>query len=924
MQIALLAAILLIAAVLRLWRLGAISFTYDAAAVSNLAAHIVDTGQVPLQGMVSSAGMRNPALGVWLISLPALFSRDPVVLAGFVALLNVAAVYGTYWLGSRYWSVGVGLLAALLFAVSPWAVQHSRGILGQDLLIPGVVLLLVFLFRWFVDGRQWALTAGIVTALALIQIHLAALAFLPLLAILIAWQIIAGLRRRQGIAFWRYALLGVILGALLYVPYLIAEIDNGWENIRLLLAVTDQPYRFYRQAPDLALMAVGGRNIHSLAGPEAHQAYMAGLIDRTYRLDRLEEWLVVLATIYLAVGWFGRRNKQQSAKRDSLLLLWLVVPLLFFMVSKSELYPHYLVVIYPAPYLALSAALQGAFATLANRRRLRTGLAIVTGALLGTIVLWQMYLVVTIYRFIDLTDTPEGWGTPVRILQEVMRTTQQVAGLNEQTAILMLCSGSDPRWDECPAVFSFLASRGPQIDFLDYNDPAFRIHQDDTQTLVVLAPGTSLAAVELPHLAQELPDVRVPLREDQGAYRFFRFHDPYQDIAAYLQAVAQPDDAILLIGSGQREDLARHYQGSLPIIELPQSPADPGATVEELAQLTSQYRRLYGLYRASEASDPQGSVDNWLRNHTSASADRWLGPVRVVTYAPLHSTDGWLANEADANFSGQIQLRKLAQSAEIVEAGDMLQLRLDWQALVQPAANYSLFVQLLDQTGRVQAQRDLLLVDEGLPTSAWQVGQEGASLLGLDIPVGTPPGTYHLIFGLYNAADGNRLAVGQADYLDLGTFTVERSSRSGAIALSGVRFRPNVAFSEVTLAGYDRYKDGFAHAPDTPLSPGDTLRLIFEWFADSQPTQSWTVVVRLLDRDKNPVGSINVPLVSDHYPSSQWEAGESVRAEHLLPVPAMLAPGRYQLQLGISGQNQQTPSRWVDMGPIIITEAGGT
>ena len=85
---AMVAAILLLAAVLRLWRLGAISFTYDAAAVANLAAHLIDTGQIPLQGMVSSAGVRNPALGVILISLPVLFSHDPAVLAGFVALLN--------------------------------------------------------------------------------------------------------------------------------------------------------------------------------------------------------------------------------------------------------------------------------------------------------------------------------------------------------------------------------------------------------------------------------------------------------------------------------------------------------------------------------------------------------------------------------------------------------------------------------------------------------------------------------------------------------------------------------------------------------------------------------------------------------------------------------------------------------------------
>ena len=158
------------------------------------------------------------------------------------------------------------------------------------------------------------------------------------------------------------------------------------------------------------------------------------------------------------------------------------------MVSKSEVYPHYLVIIYSAPYLALAAAGQDILASLKDRPGLRMGLTALGTALVAAIVIWQAYLLVSIYRFIDLTDTPEGWGTPVRILRDVARTAQQLAALNEQTEVVMLCSGSDPRWDECPAVFSFLTSRGSKMSFIDYNDPTFRTLQDDTETLVDLGP----------------------------------------------------------------------------------------------------------------------------------------------------------------------------------------------------------------------------------------------------------------------------------------------------------------------------------------------------------------------------------------------------------------------------------------------------
>lgn len=929
-QAAMLAAILVLAAVLRLWRLDAISFTYDAAAIANLAAHMVDTGQAPLQGMMSSTGLRNPALGVILIGFPVLFSRDPVVLAGFVALLNVAGVYGTYWLGRRYWSTGVGLVAALLFAVSPWAVQHSRGILGQDLLIPGVVLFFAFLYLWMVDGKNWALAAAIVTLMALVQIHFAALAFLPLLAILVLWQIFGCLRRHQRVPFWKPLILGAVLGGLLYIPYVIAEAQNGWEIVRQVRDLAEQPYRLFRQTPDLALMTVSGRNIHSLAGPRTYQAYMAGLIDHGYRLDRLEEWLVVLAVATIAVRWVQRRKDQRLARRDGLLLLWLIGPLVFFTVSKSEVYPHYLVVIYSAPFLALAAAGQDILASLKNRPWLRKGMSALGTVTIAAIVVWQAYLLVSIYRFIDLTDTPEGWGTPVRILRDVAHTAQQLAALNEPTEVVMLCSGSEPRWDECPAVFSFLTSRGPKMRFIDTNDPTFRTLQDDTETLVILAPGDSLAAAELPHLAQALPDADVPLRENQGAYRFFRIHNPYQDIASTIDAVAQPDDAIVLVGPGQREDLARFYKGPLRIVELPQQPVDRDATIRHLEQLAGEHRRLYAVYRASEVNDPQGIVNGWLSTHTAATADQWLRNVRVVTNAAPHSTGDWPVQDTSAGFDGQIQLRQVARSAESVRAGDMLVLRTDWQALVQPKADYSLFVQLLDQDGKVQVQRDLPLVDSDpssqafQATSVWQAGQAVTSLVGLGIPAGTPPGPYRLILGLYGPADGKRLPTGETDHIDLGTVTVERPNDAGALGISGMRYRPNAAFSEVTLVSHDRYTSGFAHAPDTHLHPGEALTLVFDWRADGQPGQDWMVKTRLVnDRDQT-VATMNAPLVSERYPTSQWMAGEIVRGEHDLPVPAALAPGRYQLQLAVYPSHRaDQPSDWAGLGPVLVSQPDG-
>jgi len=134
-------AIVLLGAFLRFWNLDATEFKYDEARVCSLAANFVDTSTPPLHGMGSSTGIDNPPGAIYVMALPVLLSRDPLIATAFVALLNTIAIWGCFRLGQRYWGPLVGLLAALLLAVSPWAVFYSRKVWAQNLLLPGVLAL---------------------------------------------------------------------------------------------------------------------------------------------------------------------------------------------------------------------------------------------------------------------------------------------------------------------------------------------------------------------------------------------------------------------------------------------------------------------------------------------------------------------------------------------------------------------------------------------------------------------------------------------------------------------------------------------------------------------------------------------------------------------------------------------------------------
>ena len=914
----LLAAILALAAALRFYRLGAASFTFDAAAVSNLAAQWIDQGRLPLQGMVSSTGFRNPPLTVYLMSLPVALSRDPLALTGFVVVLNLLAVAGTFWLGRRYWSTAAGLLAALLFAISPWAVQHARGVLGQDLLAPGVVLLMIWTLAWFVDGRRWMLAAALVTLAALIQVHLAAVALVPVLVVLVLWELISQRRRGAAARLWQPLAVGVALGALLYLPYLFADAQQGWTNVRGFLTEGGGAAGVQGQVFDLALLNIGGRNIHALAGPQRFREFLAELPAPGYWPDRLEELLVAASTLFLGVRLLRRRYDPRLARSTAALLLWLAVPVLFFLLFGAEVQLHYLVVLYPAPYLALAAAAVDLYGLLAGHVTLRRGLVAAGGVALLLLAVWQITLINSIYRFVDLRDTPDGWPTPARIVRAAAQTLGQYASLNPGGEVIVLCQGQVPEWDECPAVWTFLASRLPAVRIMDYDDPGFRIYQEAEDALFLLTPGDSLAAAELPQLAQALPEADAPLRENTGAYRFFRIHSPYGDIARYLDAMVQPGAAVGLVGRDQAAALARFYNGDVPVYELVQP--DRAATLRQLEQIAGQHRHLLVLYRAAEESDPDGVVQGWLAEHAYPSREAWLGPVAAVSYVlpGADGSPGWITAQPEADFGGQLRLRTIARSAETLQPGDLLAVRLDWEALARPAAAYTAFIQLLDADNRVVAQRDIALHADGLPASDWQPGQQASTRAAMALPAGMAPGAYRLIAGLYDPQSGGRLPVGGGDFVELGALQVERASLPAALDLTPLRFRPAHNFGEVTLEGFDRYGQGRPGEPSAPLVPGATLDLLFMWRANQQPTADWALTARLLDAGGAEVAAITGPLAGPRNPASQWAAGELARGEHSLLLPADLAPGRYQLQVAVHRPGEPRPAGWLGLGNVEV------
>jgi mannosyltransferase len=398
--------------------------------------------------------------------------------------------------------------------------------------------------------------------------------------------------------------------------------------------------------------------------------------------------------------------------------------------------------------------------------------------------------------------------------------------------------------------------------------------------------------------------------------------DDYRGIARYIAAVAREGDAIILNAPGQAEVFAYYDRSGLPVYPLPrQRPADRAITEAELARLAGQHQRLYVLFWATDESDPGRIVETWLDTHAFKALDGWQGNVRFVTYGLGAGTRRvrWESSQVPPQWGDPpVIMLVQADMDDTASAGDIVRVSLLWRALRPIAERYKITVQLLDARDQVIAQHDAEPAGNSRPTTGWNVDEEVVDPHGIYIPPGTPPGAYRLIVALYRLDTGARLDLaGEGDRHFLGNVAITRPPAPPPLAALRMPPSRRIGFGPIHLLGFDRYRRGFGHAPETPLRAGDLLHLTFYWQAQITPAQDWVFRLELLDGRGRTVSELFSPPAGDAYPTSRWQAGEIVRGEHDLLLPAGLTPGRYRLRLTLL-PGDASPTSSVILGTIAV------
>jgi hypothetical protein len=369
-----------------------------------------------------------------------------------------------------------------------------------------------------------------------------------------------------------------------------------------------------------------------------------------------------------------------------------------------------------------------------------------------------------------------------------------------------------------------------------------------------------------------------------GYYTSATARDNYAGVARYVAAFGDPaKDLVLLDAPGQQEVWA-YYDPGVPVLALPaQRPADRAATEAALADATTDKRRIFSLFWATDEADPQRIVESWLDANAFKGLESWQGNLRFVTYVLPDDEVSCTPVEPPQQFGDLLALEGWCVADDIsVASGDAALVALQWRGLAPLPARYKVSVQLLDGARQVMAQHDSEPAGGSAPTTTWQVGQEVIDNHGLFIPLGTPPAPYRLTVAVYDAESGTRLPTRRGDSVELGEITVIPQSITPPLDVIDMMYRVDQPLGPVTLVGYDQYKLGFAHAPTTSLAPGDTVEFVFYWQApdplpaDWPPTQ--TFGLRLGEAE------LISPLAGASLPTAAWRSDQLIRVTVQLPV----------------------------------------
>ena len=330
--------IIVIALFLRLYRINEyMTFLGDEGRDVRIVRDLLRGNLVFIGPQTSIGNMYLGPLYYYLIAPSLFLSRlNPVGPAIFNALLGTLTVFLTYLFGKNWFGKQAGLLAALLFAVSPVAIIYSRSSWNPN---PMPLFALISIWGigevWQKKSFKWLPWVGVAFALAL-QMHYLGLLLFPVIFLLwfFTYQKNKGDKTTTAV-FFKKTLWGVILFLVLMSPLLLFDIKHQGQNLgafRAFFADRQTTINLNPARSDRYLPAVQSVVSELLLGRELSYSIQAALI-------------IFVISLWALYALSRHRNALK------LTLVWIFFGILGLGIYKQHVYAHYFGFLFPAVYI---------------------------------------------------------------------------------------------------------------------------------------------------------------------------------------------------------------------------------------------------------------------------------------------------------------------------------------------------------------------------------------------------------------------------------------------------------------------------------------------------------------------------------------------------------------------------------------------
>jgi hypothetical protein len=225
---------------------------------------------------------------------------------------------------------------------------------------------------------------------------------------------------------------------------------------------------------------------------------------------------------------------------------------------------------------------------------------------------------------------------------------------------------------------------------------------------------------------------------------------------------------------------------------------------------------------------------------------------------------------------------------------------------------------------------------ESYSTLFWTPGEVVENGFTVKIQPDAPPGIYTIDLGFYFTVDKAPVSLplvqnGQltdVTSVTLGPIKIGDTLPDLTVAAPRPQIPTDEAFgnaSNLTLLGFN-LTDNNNQPVEPPLSSIQNLKLTLYWQVESPLPLNYTTFVHVRNSAGQIAAQKDQPPLNGAYPTSLWDAGETIADEITIPLPPNLPSDTYALVVGLydynTGQRLIVPGNPANEVTLITVRAG--